>query len=253
MTEEGGTVGSDYDDETLMAYTDGELPPAAAERVRRAVAADPALAARAAVFSRTRRVVAEDAAAQAAPPVPDAVRDRIRALAGGSAGAQPPRASVRSGRRQPWLLPVAASVALAAGAVAGLLAGSWQASSPGLQIAGVEDTELGAVLDALPSGQSQALPGVGDIALIASFAGADGTLCREFEFAGETASGVSVACRGEAGWDVRFAVATGSSGEDGYAPASALETLDAYLTSIGAGAPMTLDEERAALARRQEQ
>lgn len=254
MTGKGGAVGSEYEDETLMACADGELPAAETERVRRAVAADPALAARVAVFARTRRTVAEDAAAHPAPPVPDAVRDRIRALAGGPAGAQPQWAATRSGRSQPWLLPIAASVALAAGAVVGLLAGSWQASPPGLQIAGVQDAKLGAVLDALPSGQSHALPGPGDIAVIATFVGADGTLCREFGFAGETASGVSVACRGDAGWDVRFAVATGSGGEEGgYAPASALETLDAYLTSIGAGAPMTLDEEREALARRQEQ
>jgi anti-sigma factor RsiW len=46
--------GHDFDDETLMAFADGELDEAAAARVERAIADDEALAARVALFMETR-------------------------------------------------------------------------------------------------------------------------------------------------------------------------------------------------------
>ena len=41
-----------------------------------------------------------------------------------------------------------------------------------------------------------------------------------------------------------MAQAGNAGAEAGYAPASALETLDAYFTATGAGQPMTPDQER---------
>ncbi|MNL50064.1 hypothetical protein D3C87_1730460 [compost metagenome] len=61
---------------------------------------------------------------------------------------------------------------------------------------------------------------------------------------------VSVACRDAGGWQTRLAIVTPESGE-GFTPASSLETVDAYLTSIGAGAPLEADAEEKALAGRQ--
>ena len=48
-------------------------------------------------------------------------------------------------------------------------------------------------------------------------------------------------------WQTRLAVARPEGG-DGYAPASSLETVDAFLTSIGAGQPLDADAEKKALA-----
>lgn len=87
----------------------------------------------------------------------------------------------------------------------------------------------------------------GEIEAIASFRNAEGEVCREIELArggGETV--VSVACRAEDGWRSRFAVVTGAGGT-GFAPASSLDTLDTYLGAIGAGAPLSLEDEAAAL------
>lgn len=58
---------------------------------------------------------------------------------------------------------------------------------------------------------------------------------------------ISVACRSQGLWDVRLAVAAPSAGAD-YVPAGATETVDAYLTSIHAGAPLSADEEAEALS-----
>jgi hypothetical protein len=58
-----------------------------------------------------------------------------------------------------------------------------------------------------------------------------------------------VACRQAEEWRVAIAI-DAPAGTDGYAPASSLAALDAFLGAIEASAPMTLDEEAAALARR---
>ena len=57
---------------------------------------------------------------------------------------------------------------------------------------------------------------------------------------------VSVACRSEEQWQVRFTVAAAGA-DDGYAPASSLEALDAYLSAIGAGEPLSVDNEQTVL------
>ncbi|MGF1625547.1 MAG: anti-sigma factor family protein [Alphaproteobacteria bacterium] len=241
----------DFDDETLMAYADGELSPDMVVRVERAIAVDPAVASRVALFERTRRIVAEDAAAHPAPPVPDAVRDSIHALA--AAGWATERSNVVALAVRPgwqsWQLPIAASLALAIGVGAGMLAGGSDGPAPGLQIASVKDPELVGALETLPSGQRLSLSHGTEVAAIGTFRNGDGELCREFEYGpAEGARVVSVACRSVAGWDVRLALAGAAIDTGGYAPASSPETLDAYAASIGAGAPMSLEEERAALS-----
>ena len=52
--------------------------------------------------------------------------------------------------------------------------------------------------------------------------------------------------RTEAAWDVQLAIAA-DAGAEGYAPASSLDALDAWLVATGAGAPLTLEDEAAAL------
>lgn len=206
----------DITDETLMAFADGELADPEASELARRIAADPDLAARVAIFRQTRDVFAK----MPADPVPDALADRIRAMAAPPA----PSNVVPMRRRVPlWQLPAAAAVALAVGLGAGL---SLVPSSGGTDLA---------VLDSLPSGEAR-----DGVTAVATFQTASGDLCREFEQEGM----ISVACRTDGGWQTRLAVATGG---EGYAPVSGVEALDAWLAGVEAGDPLDPEAEASAL------
>jgi hypothetical protein len=238
-------------DETLMAFADGELGPVETGQVAAAIAADPELAARVAVFTKTRNAVAEAFALKPASQSADPLADRIRALS--AAAATPPPAAQNvvafPARRQVplWQLPLAASIAL----VAGLGAGQFfmQPSSGGpVASAILGDPNILGALSSLPSGQRQGLESGAEMVVIASFANGDGDLCREFEYDQPNgATTVAVACRAAEEWQVQLAIAA-DAGEDGYAPASSLDTLDAWLTATDAAAPMSLEDETKALS-----
>jgi hypothetical protein len=242
-------------DETLMAYADGVLDAEAAHEVERALAEDEALAARVAALADARRAVR--AAYGNADPVPEPLLRKVEALAEADAAR---RAAMASGmvvdlasRRRPaprWQLPLAASVALAAGGLAGWFAAQ-QARAPAVSaIAGLGDPALVEALGSVASGERVALPGGAGFAAIASFRDGDGTFCREFEYdpdANRTI--VAVACRAAEGWEVRLAVAAPAVGDGDYAPASSLDTLEAFLAATGAGPALSAEEERAALER----
>lgn len=224
-------------DETLMAFADGELDPAEARRVEAAVAADPALQARLRVFSETRRMLREVPAAPMPAGGDAALIARIRAASQPRRPAMTPPAPANLNRR-----PLAAIAATLAVAVIGL--GWWQ-------IGGPQTGETGAgmaALDSLASGEVQALPEGGSLTIIASFITADEEFCREYETrSGDTATLV-VACREDDAWKPRFAMSMTAA--EGYVPASGeIEALDAFLAETGAGAPLTMDEEAAALSR----
>lgn len=245
-------------DELLMAFADGELGPAEAGLVSAAVAGDPVLAARVARFVQSRKAVAEAFRAATTASPPDPMIARIRALSASSdlklngdsetnvaahntVVAFPPRRQVPF-----WQLPLAASIAL----IAGLGAGQLLTPAPGTD--GVADAILGdpglsAALAVLPSGARETLDSGAQVALIATFENGDGELCREFEYdqpGGATT--VAVACRTATDWNVHLAIAAGSS-VNGYAPASSIDALDAWLMATGAAPPLSLEAELAAL------
>ena len=201
-------------DELLMAYADGELTAAQAAEVERAMALDEALAERAALFADSRA-----AAKRAFAPAP----------------------------------AVSAAVALAVGAgTVWLAAGDARSvagrSGGGLEVAGLQDPAISAALGLLPSGERSDLGDGASLSAIATFKDGAGALCREFEH--DRAGGatvVAVACRMDGAWDIRFAIAAAGAASDGYAPASSLETLDAFLTATEAGAPLSAADEAAAL------
>jgi anti-sigma factor RsiW len=245
------------DDETLMAYADGILSGEEARAVERAMAADEALAARVAALADARRAVK---AAHAAPPaVPAELLARVRGLAEADARRRaaegPPKVvDLASRRRQVpfWQLPLAASVALVAGGLAGWLAAPASGPQPGqaagFAVADLADPAIAGALDRVASGERVALEGGAELAAIATFRDGGGTLCREFEYDRDPQTTlVAVACRGEAAWDLRLAVVAPGAGADGYAPASSLETLDAFLSATGAEPPLSPEDERAAL------
>lgn len=241
-------------DEKLMAYADGELPPDEAAEVERAIAEDEALAAKVAVFADVRREVKR--ALDAAPDVPDALVAKVRALAEADraihrAGIEPGKVIDLASRRRTvplWQLPAAAAVALAIGIASGWFARPGGETADGLAVAGLSDPAIAEALETVAAGARIDLGGGAEFAAIATFRDGEGQLCREFEHDREDgATVVAVACRGETAWDVRFAVAAAAEGDQGYAPASSLETLDAYLSAMGAGAPLSDKEERTAL------
>jgi hypothetical protein len=239
-------------DETLMAFADGELDPAEVAAVAMAVQADPALAAKVAVFRQSRAAVAQAfAGPAAAAPDPDPIAERIRSLAAGRAAPPAPDnvVALPSRRQVPfWQVPLAAAVMLAVGLAAGTLAFRTPGPVGGLASAILDDPGLSPALASLPSGSRQGLASGAEVALIATFRNGDGVLCREFEY--DLPSGlttVAVACRAEAGWDVQLAIAA-DAGASGYAPASSLEALDAWLLATGTEPPMSLADEGAALA-----
>lgn len=243
----------DFTDETLMAHADGELDPDESARVEAAIAADPDLARRLAMFTGTRDVLARAADARPETAVPDALMARVRETLAADRASRtvlPFRRPAAAAR--PWRpMAIAASLALGLGLAGGLVAGLSlrDGTGEGLRIATVQSPGIADALSNLPSGARQAVAG-GEIEIIASFRNADGAFCREFEHDGpERATVVSVACRDGARWQTRFAVMAGAA-ETGYAPASSLETLDAYLAAIGAGAPLEPEQERAAMAGR---
>jgi hypothetical protein len=239
-------------DETLMAYADGELDAATARAVEAAAEADPDIARRIAMFARTRDLLGNAAKARPLDPLPPALEARIEATLRASA---PPADTVVPFRPRSPAIPafrpmaVAATLALAVGVAAGLLVAqaTGDRTGGGLRLAALETPGLARALDTLPSGERQAVDG-GQITPIASFLNAEGELCREVEL--DRATGdtlVAVACRTPEGWQPRLAIAAPAADGTGYAPASSLDTLDAYLGAIGAGAPLSPGEEAAAL------
>jgi len=144
-------------------------------------------------------------------------------------------------RRVPlWTGALAATVALAVGLGAGLLAG--KGTGPGDNA-----DPVFAALDSLPSGAVTTLADGTELRMVASFNSSDGALCREYEQIGQNATGqLTVACRDQGAWVPQLVVALG--GAEGYAPASAPELLDLYYMQSEAGSVLPPEEERAALA-----
>jgi hypothetical protein len=257
-------------DETLMAYADGEASPAEAREVEAAIAADPAVAERLALFSGTRAAAREAFPPQ---PVPDALKASVEAMiaarggsgaaSGGAANdaaapAPPegetivpfrPRASARPRGRQA-LMAMAASVTAVAVAVGAFFAGSQvggpsapQGAGPG-GVARLAALPLSKALTA-PSGEAVTVGPGRTVRTVTTFRSGTGELCREFEVEGETRV-LGVACRRDAQWSVDFAVATAPD-PGGYVPASGTEALDAYLGTIAAQPPLGPQAETEAL------
>jgi hypothetical protein len=208
------------------------------------------------MFSRTRDILGEVARARPLEPLSPALGARVEeilraARPGPSETVIPfPRRTVTAPAYRP--MAAAAALALAVGVAGGFLVSQTMGAQEtgGLSIAALDVPGISDALDTQPSGERVAIAD-GEVATIASFLNADGELCREFEFdrTGRDTV-VSVACRTAEGWEPRLAIVAPATDETGYAPASSLETLDAYLGAIGAGAPLTPEEEAAALTSR---
>jgi hypothetical protein len=243
-----------FDDETLMAFADGELDEATALRVEAALEHDEALAERLAVFLDTRLAVASAMRPLIDEPVPDALAASIRRMAeeaeAGTTGTgdgnviafrsrdEPPRRVTR----QQWLMPIAASILAVITGVGGFMAGrSSQEGGTGF------DNALAAALNEQPSGGDMTLGGSRTLRIVASFMDGRGELCREYELTRPDETTATVACRTDNAWVTRLALS--SPRTEGYVPASAQDTIDAYLASIDAGGPLSAEDEKSALQK----
>ncbi|MGK9168139.1 hypothetical protein KXR53_17650 [Inquilinus limosus] len=253
-----------FDDQTLMAFADGELDDETAAAVEKAIETDDELAGRVALFLETRGRAKEALAPLLEEPVPEALSRSVRRMAdearsrgAPSDGGEVVRVLPATGRRapslrhRPWAMPLAASFAAIVFGLGGYLVGIGVQGTPqGLEMAGLSSPAISEALGRVASGETAVLAGSNDrLRAIASFRDAGGALCREFEV--DTAGGatvISVACRSNDAWSVRFAVAA-PAGEGGYAPASSTEALDAYLAAIGAHEPLSREDEAKALGQ----
>lgn len=264
-----------FSDEILMAFADGELDEATTRRVEAALETDDALMTRIAMFMETRAAASEALKPMLDEPVPDELTRKVRAMTSAAAAAsetkpvtETPAAAgdnVVAFRRpaeqaaapqrgdsglSKSMMAMAASLMIVVGGAGGyLLRGAGPEGAGGLQIAGAVDPRLSGILDRAASGDEIALDGgAGTLRMVSAFELGGGQLCREYELAQPGQPGlVSVACRKDATWQTRLAVVRPEAG-DGYAPASSLETIDAYLASIGAGQPLDAEAEKKALA-----
>lgn len=247
-----------FSDEMLMRFADGELDAEEMDLVERAMEADDDLVSRIAMFIETK------AQAQAAlkplldEPVPEALQASVAAMVAAKKARDAqigatvlpfeprPKSAPPAPRR--WTLPLAASIAAVAGGVAGYwVAGGAGPTDGGASVAGRVDAELGEALASIPASQEIVLADGTRFRAIASFRNDLTELCREFELdSADRSTTVSVACQTGGVWAVNFMVAA-AGGTDGYAPASSTDALDAYLSAIEAGEPLSPEDEAAAL------
>lgn len=251
----------------MMAFADGEADEGTAALVSGAMAADPDIARQVEYFRATRSRTAEAMKPLIDEPVPTALAlsveamiarhqeaeaaDRAASAGHGANVVRFPSAAAlgRAARRAPvWLVPMAAAVVLVVGGAGGYLLGARLPSQYPTEFASISDPSIIRALSEIPSGQLVDLATTGStIEPVISFQLEDGTFCREFKLKESGARGVvSIACLEKDRWQTHLVMA-GSGTEMSYVPAGSAETIDAYLTSIHAGAPLDETSEKKVL------
>jgi anti-sigma factor RsiW len=240
-----------FDDETLMAYADGELAPELRVQVEQAMQADPAVAAaverhralRSDVFAAFAGVLDEPVPERLLPghrpPAPGG-HVRVDVLAQAHARPLPARWS--------WRQWGGMAASLAAGVLAGAL--GWQQLRGGeagpFSRAGDAIVARGELADAL-SRQLAADAPAGAVRVGVSFAAKGGQYCRSFQL-GSTAG---LACREGGEWRIPVLAQDAQNGQAAYRqagsamPAAVLEAIDERI----AGTSLDAAAERAARAR----
>lgn len=228
---------TDMDEAMLIAFVDGELDEVNRRRVERAVAEDPALAARLDMHVRLRERLAGHYAPIEAEPVPAAMRTLLQEDAKVVPFARPVQA-----RRRVWAM----GGAIAASLLLGLGVGHFSGGSDGpISIERgtmVAQGELASALETqLASAQEEAPIRIG-----LSFRRKGGGWCRSFE--GQALSGV--ACREGQGWQVQQLI-PGAGQEGAYRQASSGDArLMATIDTLMDGSPLDAAQEKAAKDRR---
>ncbi len=265
-------------DEILVAYVDGELDADGSKNVEEALQnGDADVIARVEMFMQSRALVKEAFATLAKEPLPDALQARVLDMvkrhdeeAAEQSGqdeqgdktpegadavvpfkTKEPAQATGTSILPPWVMPVAATGAFLVIGLGGYIAGGGGQSSPksGLSVARLDQPGILEALKSVPSGKSVLIGNQGDrFAAIASYRDTSNAFCREFEVdRSDSSSVVAVACVVGEAWEIHFSVLAAQTGE-GYAPASSLEALDAYLVAVEASPPLSLEEEAIVLS-----
>lgn len=216
------------DDETLMAFADGELPPHRVAEVEAAVAADPTLAARVARFRLVRTKLA--GALDGAIPTPSLMERARRAQAVRERLGVPP-----------WAGAVAASFIGVAVGVA--VTTSWPSDTL-FDDRGQARGVLAAALDSAASGASSRGRRGREVAVLYTVVAKDGRPCRAFREASDGYATEGVACRDGEGWKMLI-IAAGRSKSGGFAQASGDEpaAVTAALDALEPGDPLSAEAE----------
>lgn len=195
-----------YDDDTLMAYADGELDPAQRAAIAQAMRDDPAVAAAVARHQTLRQDVFAAFAGTLDEPVPERLQPpaAARVLDLGAARSAREAAALedreRLTRRVSWPQWGALAASLAVGVLAGSLGTGWLGggSQPALaQGPGGELTAAGRLAQALDRQLAQD-SGAGEVRIGLSFASQSGGYCRTFQLGGSS----GLACREGGRWRI---------------------------------------------------
>lgn len=263
----------DLTDEMLMAYVDGEIDVKDRERLSERLAQDAELRKRLDVFNTTGRSLGRHYDDVLHQPVPPHLLDLVRNadVEQRPVGLMQQIAARLRGRGGLFAAPraglVAASVAAALFVGVGL--GTWLnsgaivPSADQVALLSIENNHLwatGALEDALErvgSGQSKSweeAPGQsGKIIPVLTFKDRAGQFCREYAVTGSPeASAVGIACRRDTSkWSIEIHTAQPADATDAapFRPASSggIERLNALMTEMSDGDPLTLDQEQAAI------
>jgi hypothetical protein len=214
-----------YDDETLMAYVDGELDRVLSAEISAAVERDPALARRVEQQRALRAKVAGAFATVLDQPLPE----RLMAAAKGPARAEVLQFPARSTPVQSPRWGVREWGAMAATLVLGVLL-SWNFAPSGSPLISARDGALvarGALADALDSQLASTQSAADGVQMGVSFRSREGSYCRSF--LAREAGTAGLACREEGEWRIAVTAAAQLPG-DGLRQASSLPS--AVLTAI---------------------
>lgn len=239
------------DRDRLAAFVDGELSPEEAAAVVMHLADHPGDQAYVDDLIAANEALAQAFGGPLAEPVPPAIMAAIMGAAPEVRGA-----NVVAFRPRPrWPLALggmAVAAALAAVAVLVMPQGGGDRIAVGPVAAG---SGLAGLLETAASGVPVTFDSGAEAMVLASFAMADGRICREFEVIDLTADRIDygISCREGGAWAVEVAVADlieADEGEGFVAAAGAeVQALSVFLDGAGASIPLDPEAEAAAMAR----
>jgi len=233
-----------------MALADNELAPTDAAAARDAIAADPELARRFAMFAETRGLLGRAHAGALSEPVPARL---LAAIAAADAPGEHDGARVvplASRGRPAWQpLALAASLALMLGGVVGFTTARLAGPIPGtgIDMLGAAAASLAAALEQDVSGGERRFDG-GRVVVLHTHPVSGGGICRDFVVTTSTEI-VGLACRSEGAWRSRALFARGPAAADNFRPAGTDDVLREVLDRLGAGAPLDTAGEAALITR----
>lgn len=266
---------NNFSDEQLMAFADGELDDATMAQIEVAMEEDDDLVARVALFMETRSAAQDALRPMLDEPVPEALLAAVHGMVASHEQEKQKKSATESTivsttepdksaeiipfQNKPgkiffaanWSSAAAAMLLAAITGFGGYFIGQGSVKNDAaskITLASLTTPDVIQQLQNTASGQTVTLNGQSStMQITASFRDGQNQLCREFSLSDADKSGyVAVSCYQQDAWQLRFALASQQDTES-FIPASAQETVDVYLQSIHAGAPLSADEEKVAL------